>query len=169
MSEAVLPYVSIPPIGQNDKFSCWAACLAWWLKAVGGGRPSWTQNRIIAEYDKHTDGDGGFPPARIRDVWLADQRLKMMVGTFNSRDFWDKPLPIGKRPELIAFVHPEAGTHMNVVFNPMGRTVMAMEPYFPYPGSDGRRTGQILERSMDFYVKDNFARSHEIMLFWPDP
>src|SRR5262245_33707738 len=37
----------IPPIGQLDEMSCWAACLAWWLRAVGGNRPQLDPGDII--------------------------------------------------------------------------------------------------------------------------
>lgn len=160
-------YAAIPAVGQNDGTSCWAACLAWWLKAVRDGRPAWTQNQIIAEYNRHTADDGGFPPAKIREVWTADTRLKVSANIFESKKYWHRGLPIGDRPVMIAFRHPEAGTHMNVVFGQQQRVVKAMEPYFPYPGVDGKRSGRILERSVDFYVRDNYDKSREIMLFWP--
>lgn len=160
-------YAGIPPVGQFDNMCCWAACLTWWLRAVRDGRPSWTQNQVIAEYDRYTAEDGGFAPARIKEVWTADTRLKVSANTFNSQHYWFRGLPIADKPVMIAFVHPAGGTHMNVVFGQQGRTLQAMEPFHPRPGVDGRRTGRILERSVDFYVKDNYALSHEIMLFWP--
>ena len=160
-------YAAIPSVGQIDAMSCWAACLTWWLQAVRDGRPSWTQLKIISEYDKHTAEDGGLPPAKIKEVWTADNRLKISAGTFNSQHYWFRGLPIAEKPVMIAFRHPQAGTHMNVVFGQKGRTVQAMEPYFPFPGIDSKRTGCILERSVDFYVKDNYDKSKEIMLFWP--
>lgn len=27
-------YLGIKPVGQLNDFSCWAACLSWWLQAV---------------------------------------------------------------------------------------------------------------------------------------
>ena len=56
----------IPSVAQIDAMSCWAACLAWWLKALRDGRPSWTQLQAIAEYDKHTDETGGLRRRRLR-------------------------------------------------------------------------------------------------------
>ena len=160
-------YATIPPVGQFDDMACWAACLTWWLRAVRGGRPSWSQTQVLAEYTRHCDDDGSFPPDAIRRVWTADTRLRVSAGTFNSQSYWGSGLPMGDPPVMIGFVHPSAGTHMNVLFNQRGRTVQAMEPFHPYPGRDGHRTGRILERSVDFYVRDNYTRSHEIMLFWP--
>ncbi|MFN6955332.1 MAG: hypothetical protein ACK4PG_11110 [Acetobacteraceae bacterium] len=160
-------YAAIPPVGQIDGMSCWAACLTWWLKAVKDGRPDWNQLKIISEYDKHTDESGGFPPAKILEVWPADARLKISGATFKSQSYWGRGLPIGDKPAIIAFRHPQAGTHMNVVFDQRGRMVKAMEPYHPFPGQDGKRTGQILDRSVDFYVLDNYDKSREFILFWP--
>jgi hypothetical protein len=159
-------FAAIPPVGQIDAMSCWAACLTWWLKAVGNGRPAWTQTHIIAEYTKFTDEEGGFPPPKILEVWQADSRLRLEGGIFQSQRYWHQGLPLGQTPVMIAFRHPQAGTHMNVVFDQHGRTLQAMEPFFPFPGQNGKRTGRILERSVDFYVRDNFDKSKEIMLFW---
>ena len=50
-------YRSVPPEGQFDETYCWAASLCWWLKAAKGGRPQWSQSKIIAEYNKHCDPD----------------------------------------------------------------------------------------------------------------
>ena len=52
-------YRSIPPVGQWDGMSCWAACLAWWLKAVGGERPKWSQKDLIVNFYGFTDDSGG--------------------------------------------------------------------------------------------------------------
>jgi hypothetical protein len=160
-------YATIPPVGQIDGMSCWAACLAWCLKAVGDGRPSWNQLKVISEYDKYTDDTGGFPPSRILEVWPADTRLKISGGIFRSQSYWGRGLPIGEKPAIIAFRHPQAGTHMNVVFDQRGRRVKAMEPSHPFSGQDGKRTGQIVDRSVDFYVLDNYDKSREVILFWP--
>jgi len=159
---------SVPTEGQFDQFSCWAACLAWWLRAVRDGRPSWNQAAIIAEFNKYCDDDGGFPPEKILDVWPKDSRLKISGGVFKTDSYRFKNLPLGDSPVIIAFNYPTiGGTHMNVLFELDGqvsaRKVTAMEPYFPYPGTNGKRTGRFEERSADFYIKD----SPNIILFWP--
>lgn len=161
-------YKSVPTEGQIDGFSCWAACLAWWLRAVKGGRPSWTQTQIIAEYDRHCADDGGFPPEKILEVWPADTRLKIQGGVFRTAPYRNSRMPLGDRPVIIAFNYPlVGGTHMNVVFGYSGaghaRNMTAMEPYHPHPGQDGRRTGKFEDRTVDFYIKD----SPNVLLFWP--
>ncbi|WP_203072744.1 hypothetical protein [Falsiroseomonas ponticola] len=156
-------YRTIPPVGQNDEMACWAACLCWWLRAVRDGRPSWTQNQIIVEYDKHTASDGGFDPLTLMEVLQKDTRLKISCGVFKSSTYRFRGLPIGDLPVLIAYNHPQAGTHMNVIFGQIGRTVTAMEPYFPYPGKNGKRTGTFIDRSADFFIE----KSPNIILAWP--
>ena len=86
-------YRTIPPEGQFDPFSCWAACLAWWLKAVKDGRPSWNQAAIVHEYTKYCDDDGGFPPEKILEVWPADSRLKISGGVFKTDKYRFARLP----------------------------------------------------------------------------
>lgn len=49
-------YLHIKAVGQLDPFSCWAACLKWWLKATRSIKKS--QRSIINKYDHMTDQDG---------------------------------------------------------------------------------------------------------------
>jgi hypothetical protein len=156
-------YKATPPVGQNDNMACWAACLSWWLKAMKEGRPAWSQNQIIVEYDKHTDAEGGFPPKKLVEVFSKDQRLKISAGFFDPHKYRSTDLPLGDKPVIIAFKHPQAGTHMNVIFGQLNRQVIAMEPYHPYPGTDGKRTGTFIDRSVDFYL----GNTTEIILAWP--
>lgn len=156
-------YKSVPTVGQNDNMSCWAACLSWWLKAVQDGRPAWTQNKIIQEFDKYTQDDGGFDPMNLIDVFSKDTRLKISANVFKTDDYRFKGLPLGNKPVIIAFNHPDGGTHMNVLFGQVKRDLFAMEPYFPYPGRDGQRTGQFVERNVDFYT----GKSPNVILGWP--
>jgi len=53
---------------------------------------------------------------------------------------------------MIVFRHPAIGLHMNVIFGQVGRTLLATEPYHPYPGESGTRSGALLVRSVDFYI-----------------
>ncbi|MBX3500086.1 MAG: hypothetical protein KF889_11620 [Alphaproteobacteria bacterium] len=156
-------YKSVPAIGQFDRMACWAACLAWWLKAVKDGRPSWTQSQVISEYDKHTEADGGFNPQTLIDVFKNDSRLKISAGVFKTSQYRGRGLPLGDKPVMIAYNHPQAGTHMNVLFGQVNRDVIAMEPYHPYPGKDGQRTGIFVDRNVDFFIKN----SPNIILAWP--
>ncbi|MBV9833333.1 MAG: hypothetical protein JO055_02930 [Alphaproteobacteria bacterium] len=157
-------YKATPTVGQNDNMSCWAACLSWWLKAVADGRPAWSQNKVIAEFDKYTSDDGGFDPQNLIDVFSKDARLKISAGVFKTDQYRFRGLPLGDKPVIIAFNHADlGGTHMNVLFGQVNRDLFAMEPYYPYPGRDGQRTGQFVERNADFYIK----ASPNVILCWP--
>ena len=159
-------YRSIPPEGQFDKTSCWAASLCWWLKAAKGGRPQWSQSKIIAEYNKHCDPNTGvFVVKDIMEVFGKDTRLKMSLGVFEVVKYRHKrSLPLGDAPVLILYRHKEDFTHANVVFEPNDRerTVMCMEPLHPKPGRDGKRTGKIERRKCEDY----YAATH-VVLGWP--
>ena len=110
-------YKATPTVGQNDNMSCWAACLSWWLKAVADGRPAWSQNKVIAEFDKYTSDDGGFDPKNLIDVFSKDARLKISANVFKTDQYRFRGLPLGDKPVINAFNHPDlGGTHMNVLF-----------------------------------------------------
>ncbi len=110
-----MSYRSIPSIGQAHENSCWAACLAWWLKAVQGGRPSWTQAKIMEVYRRSLDGDGAMIPEYMVQAWRNDQRLKMGTMVFKTPYATLDRLPIGPTPVCIAFKHVTGFAHMNVI------------------------------------------------------
>jgi len=139
-------YWDVPPIGQFDEGSCWAACLAWWLAAVGGGRPSWTQRQAQEEYSLPPGPDGAFDPATVVAALRGDPRLGARVSLHRASLYSYHRLPIGDLAAMIVYRHPVIGAHMNVIFGQVGRTLWAMEPY-PYPGESGARSGALLVRS----------------------
>ncbi|MGX9963308.1 hypothetical protein ACVFYP_08285 [Roseomonas sp. F4] len=159
-----MSYRNTPSIGQLHGNSCWAASLAWWLKAVGDGRPSWTQREIIEIYWRSTDDNGAMKPEYLVNAWRNDKRLKMGTTVFATPYATLDRLPIGPTPVCIAFKHFTGFAHMNVIWpNGPGR-VWAMEPYFPYPGMDGKRTGRFVDREIDHY---NYGDN--VILAWADP
>lgn len=146
-----MSYRTTPSIGQLHGNSCWAACLAWWLKAVGGGRPSWTQKEIIDIYRRSLDSDGAMIPDYMVNAWKNDKRLKMGTMVFKTPYATLDRLPIGPTPVCIAFKHLTGFAHMNVIWpNGEGR-VIAMEPFWPYPGTNGKRTGRFVDREIEHY------------------
>ncbi len=148
-------YKSTPAIGQIDGNACWAACSSWWLKALGGGRPALTQMDLIVQYTRFCDDDGGMPPTYFLYNFCREPRFMMKAVLAQSAYWKDKPLPLGDRPTLVVFTYPLiGGTHMNVIFgqDKDSRKVTAMEPYHPYPGQDGKRSGTFVERSEQFYL-----------------
>ena len=149
-------YEKLPPIGQFDDYSCWAASLSWWLKAVGGGRPALSQGQLISEFSQYCDENGGMPPRTFRDKVCTDARFRLKMTFVSSADlsFYDI-----SEPKLIAYYYPEAGgTHMNVVFksafdgSAMSVTVGCMEPFYPINAATGQRRGKILRRSLTHFI-----------------
>lgn len=144
------------PIGQFDNMACWAASTSWWLKALGGGRPQLTQTDLIVQYTKYCDETGGMPHNTFMNSMAKEARFMMKSAYSPTSMFANSPLLLGDRPVIIVFTYPLlGGTHMNVIFDQDAtkRTVTAMEPYHPYPGADGSRTGQFIERPETFYLK----------------
>ncbi|MBX9596399.1 MAG: hypothetical protein K2X46_18675 [Roseomonas sp.] len=159
-----MSYRTIPSIGQMHENSCWAACLAWWLKAVAGGRPSWTQAKIMDIYRRSLDGDGAMIPEYMVQAWRNDQRLRMGTMVFKTPHATLDRLPIGPTPVCIAFKHLTGFAHMNVIWPGEPGKVIAMEPFWPHPGVNGKRTGRFVERELDHY---NYGDN--VILAWANP
>ncbi|MFO0916355.1 MAG: hypothetical protein U0795_25585 [Pirellulales bacterium] len=144
---------NIQPVGQNDRNACWAASISWWLNAYSlHFKRRWlTQNDLLAKFTDKCLDDGSLPISQLRSVCeSAEVRIDlayMSPAKFRSDyETIDGPL-------LIVFNYPTVGgTHMNVIFDRQGGTVMAMEPYFPFPGRDGQRTGKYERRDLTFYA-----------------
>ncbi|GJD51223.1 hypothetical protein OPKNFCMD_3975 [Methylobacterium crusticola] len=145
-------YRNIPPVGQWDGMSCWAACLEWWLKAVGDGRPKWSQKDLIVNFYGFTDDSGGIQVDKLIVALNNNPNLKIQSGMFQSAKYRYAPLPLGETPVIIMFREPQGGIHMNVVFGQTQRDVICMEPYFPFPGVDYKRTGSFMQRKVDHFL-----------------
>ncbi len=161
-----MPYFSIgPSIGQAHENSCWAASLAWFLKAVQGGRPDWNQTRIISLFDRYTDDNGAMRPEAMVGGWNSDTRLKMSTRVWPTPDATLNDLPLRNMPVCIAFKHMTGFAHMNVIWrNGNDGIVKCMEPFWPFPGVDGKRTGRMVERSFEHF---NFGDN--VVLAWARP
>ena len=149
-------YRKTPPIGQIDKFACWAASTSWWLKALGGGRPAISQMDLIVQYTRFCDDNGGLPHSYFMNNLAKEARFMMRAAYSQSSQWANAPLPLGDRPVIVVFNYPQVGgTHMNVIFgqDTAKRTVTAMEPFHPFPGADGQRTGIFVERPERFYLQ----------------
>lgn len=158
-------FTAVPSIGQLHNNSCWAACLAWFLKAnAGTGRPSWTQPEVIKTYRNNVDTVGGLPGDYMYNLWRGDTRLRMQTCIFPTPDPELGSLPLGSAPVCIAFKHPTGFAHMNVIWRIDDDSVMCMEPYWPLPGVDGKRTGRMVRRDIS-----HFNYGDEVVLAWAKP
>lgn len=141
-------------IGQVDSMACWAACLEWWTTALARygnsqGRYGQGQLDLIGKYIKILDDNGGISMAALEKIG-KDPLVNCKWQKVTSASFKDFNLT---QPVLVAFSYPKVGGyHMNVVFGLDDSKVMAMEPYHPFPGEDGKRTGKYESRSVSFYT-----------------
>lgn len=158
-------YQSIPSIGQAHENSCWAACLAWFLKQDTGGRPAWTQGEIIGIYHRSLDGNGAMIPEYMVNAWKNDTRLRMNTRVHPTPNATLTSLPLGSKPVCIAFKHVTGFAHMNVIWKATDTAVWCMEPFWPYPGTNGKRTGRFVRREID----DHFNFGDNVVLAWANP
>ena len=138
-------------VGQVDTMSCWAACISWWTQAMALNvkRRGQTQLDLIGKFMKYMGDDGGVSPAFLKKIG-ADAEVRMTVEYITAAKF--KEYTDLDSPVVVVFKYPVlGGTHMNVIFNQSGDTVSAMEPFYPLPGEDGKRTGKYERRSLSFY------------------
>ncbi|HEY8560325.1 MAG TPA: hypothetical protein VIL74_08100 [Pyrinomonadaceae bacterium] len=147
----------LKPEGQFDRNACWAASISWWTAAMSQlykRRTMW-QSELISKFDHLTMEDGTMPLAGFRKVCESAEvraELKYISPAALKSDYTIDS------PTIIVFNYPKiGGTHMNVIFDRQDETVECMEPYHPFPGRDGQRTGTYVRRSLSF-----FANSQEI-------
>lgn len=113
------------------------------------GRQGQDQLDLLTKYSHLVSGNGGMSPANIRRV-CEDASVRIDLKYITSSEFktWGT---IGEA-YIIVFRYPEVGgTHMNVIFNQKGNTVMCMEPYYPLSNTTGKFTGKYIRRPISFY------------------
>ena len=147
----------LPPEGQQHSNACWAASISWWLSAMAltGRRVRYSQTELLADFNAVTVIGGSVSPMGIKRVCESPKiRIDMQ---------FVPPVTLKNRQIdsscLIVFNYPTAGgTHMNVIFDQQGNTVMCMEPFYPIKASaTGERKGTYIRRPLSF-----FANSPEI-------
>ena len=148
----------LKPEGQVHSNACWAASITWWLKAMALElrRLPDEQNKLLAEFNNYAILGGGVRTEGIRKiVESAKVRMYLQYVTPSSlkNDFYFSS------PSIIIYNYPQAGgTHMNVIFDQQGDTVMCMEPFYPLiADKNGERKGAYFRRPLSF-----FANSPEI-------
>lgn len=143
-----------PAIGQIGKNTCWAASISWWLQVQAHGyyKRQWLrQEELIEKFRQLAEGDGSMSPQKIRTVG-QDPEIRMTIDYLSAETILDGCS--FEVPSLLIFNYPKiGGTHMNVVFNRdySKDTVVCMEPYYPFPGVDQKRTGQFVTRPLSFF------------------
>lgn len=140
--------------GQQHSNACWAASVSWWMSAMAlhNKRTPYTQTDLLADFNKHALAAGGsVPPSEMRKIFESAKiriELKFMPPAELKNSNFDTPC-------IIIFKYPAAGgTHMNVVFDRQGDTVMCMEPFYPLVAKPtGERTGTYIRRPINFFAQ----------------
>lgn len=107
-------YLHVPPVGQRDAMSCWAACLKWWYKAAKSITKS--QKNLIDKYNYLTDEYGGMQPADIEQV-IIDNNMYIEVHD-RASDFTSEVVKDRLRfgPLYVAFKETSTQkNHVNVI------------------------------------------------------
>ena len=139
--------------GQQHSNACWAASISWWTAAMSLNykRKTYFQNDLLADFNKYSVLGGGIWGEGIRKVCeSADIRMDLKyVSPAKLKTDYDFSSPV-----IIIFNYPVAGgTHMNVIFNQEGDTVMCMEPFYPLIANRmGGRIGTYIRRPLSFFA-----------------
>jgi hypothetical protein len=144
--------------GQQHSNACWAASISWWMSAMSlhYKRTTYTQTDLLADFQQNVVLGGGVRTDGIRKI-VESAKVRMDLRYISPAKL-KTDYNIGS-PCLIIYNYPAAGgTHMNVIFDQQGDTVMCMEPFYPLQAApDGSRKGAYVRRPLSF-----FANSQEI-------
>ena len=146
--------------GQQHSNACWAASISWWTAAMGlhYKRKYYSQTDLLADFQEHVVLGGSVRTDGIRKI-VESAKIRMDLKYISPAAL--KAEYAVDTPCLIIYNYPAAGgTHMNVIFDRQGDTVMCMEPFYPLAAArDGSRKGTYVRRPMSF-----FANSQEVGL-----
>ena len=140
--------------GQQHSNACWAASISWWMSAMAlhSKRVPYKQTDLLVDFNQHALAAGGsVSPTEMKKVCQSAKiriDLKFMPPAELKNSTIDSPC-------LIIFKYPAAGgTHMNVIFDKQGDTVMCMEPFYPLTAAaDGTRKGAYIRRPLSFFAQ----------------
>jgi hypothetical protein len=132
-------------VGQEkDPAGCWAACLAYYLRAAGLEKRRFID--VVGDFSGLWDSNG-FIKVHSLQTQLAQKKARYHAATDRITP---NRLPefLGRWPLLIGFRHPGGFGHMNVLtaYDDGNDLVRAMDPWFPDPplNSITREQGQVV-------------------------
>ena len=139
--------LGIPPEGQQDAMACWAACLAWWTRAVPDATAK-SQMSLIGASAGVTLSNGSLGIDSFLRFFASQSILRaerIVPGKL--------PAYVAARrfPMIIGFASGPLGGHVNVIhgYDEARGMVTVMEPWFPDPMADA---GYQLEMSDNYPV-----------------
>ena len=138
--------------GQHHSNACWAASLSWWTAAMSlhYKRTTYPQTELIVDFQDQVSLGGGVNAGDLRKV-AESAKIRMELKFIPLADLTKYTFDT---PCIVVFDYPQAGgTHMNVVFDRQGDTVMCMEPFFPISVPAGeKRKGTYIRRPLNFFT-----------------
>ena len=154
-------YRIVKPEGQQDKNACWAACLAWWLRATNN-KKKLEQWEIISSdeyadlWDKFNKG-GTISEDGIKTI-IKDTRWEMSHQKLDSGrqlDYSVIKAQLNFGPIYIGFNDiVQGGNHVNIIYEIFGDEnypqVGVMEPAF-FKKKDASFRGEHLTRGLSYY------------------
>lgn len=125
----------VPPEGQMDLTACWAACLAWWLRALPD-RENSSQKAIMTRAAGIWSRDGTLSLLAVKQLY---ERMNVKITCeVVSPTALDQYLVPSKLPLILGFRTGVMGGHVNVIHavDTAKGNVTAMEPWYPDPSMD---------------------------------
>ena len=140
--------------GQQHSNACWAASISWWMSAMAlhGKRTAYTQTNLLADFNQHALAAGGsVSPTEMKKI-CESAKIRIELKFLPPAELKNSGIDT---PCIVIFKYPAAGgTHMNVIFDKQGDTVMCMEPFYPLQaGTDGTRKGTYVRRPLSFFAQ----------------
>ena len=176
LSRKARKYAHTPAVNQTADNACWAACLVWFCRAYGHGRPQdIDQATIMAEFTDWDDGSdvansdetGSMEPEDLLNVWADDRwglhATDVYGGAQLTAEFLGNLLKKG--PVILGFRRFYASPSVNHLVVAYGLTeegrLHFMDPG-RYPGPDYTFVGAHCNEALS-----SFQGSSDILLAWP--
>lgn len=140
--------------GQQHSNACWAASISWWMSAMAlhGKRTAYTQTNLLADFNQHALAAGGSVSPKEMKKICESAKIRIELKFLPPAELKNSSIDT---PCIVIFKYPAAGgTHMNVIFDKQGDTVMCMEPFYPLTAlPTGERTGTYVRRPLSFFAQ----------------
>lgn len=155
-------YRQIGPIVQSGWYTCWAASMSWWLRAMSDrGRKFLTEEEMLNKFPLDWDQNGAMTLKGMSSIFgeqafgmsyrFGNQKdLDKLVGTLSS----DPASMAGGFPIVVGYNDTNAGgNHVAVLceqaLDTYGRTFVTMDPF---PGAYRNRTSDYLASDNMFFA-----------------
>lgn len=157
----------INPVMQSGWYTCWAASMSWWLRAMSDrGRQFLTEEEILNKFPMDWDRNGAMTLKGL-DTIFRESSFAMARRFGNAKDLdklvyllsSDPTATVGAFPMVVGYNDTNAGgNHVAVICEPAldayGRSFMVMDPF---PGAYRTRDRDYLAGDNMFFAWPNEA------------